>query len=72
MDNQSQMHHIDRLWQVHNARKALTELLQACENATDAGILVKLHHIGGLMELLEDIEESAFDALQNPIKIQVA
>lgn len=62
----NQTHHVDRLWQIHNARKAITGLLQACESAADAGMFVELHHIGGLMELLEEMEEQAFDALQNP------
>ncbi len=56
---------IDRLWQVHNARWAITNLLQACETAADAGVLVRLHHIGQLMELLQEIEEPIFDVLQN-------
>lgn len=57
--------HIDRLWQVHNARKAITGLLQACETSSDATMLVSLHHIGQLLFVLEEIEEPIFDALQN-------
>lgn len=64
MANQMQL--IDRLWQIHTARKGLTGLLQACENAADAGMLVQLHHIGGIMEILDEQEEKVFDKLQNP------
>ncbi|PIP98534.1 MAG: hypothetical protein COW76_20445 [Shewanella sp. CG18_big_fil_WC_8_21_14_2_50_42_11] len=59
---------IDRLWQIHNARKAIAGLLQACEQAADAGMFVQLHHIGGLLKLLEDEEEKVFDQLQNQSK----
>lgn len=72
MDDRTAMWHIDRLWQVHNARKSIRGLLQACETATDAGMLVELHNIGGLMELLEEIEQHAFDALQTPPETRVA
>ena len=66
MQNKAQrpMDHIDRLWQVHNARKAITGLLVACEQAADAGHHVHLHNIGQLMLMLEEIEEPAFEALQ--------
>ena len=57
---------IDRLWQIHNARKGLIGLLQACENAADASMLVQLHHIGGIMEILDNEEEKVFNLLQNP------
>lgn len=57
------MHLLDRLYQILTARQALTGLLQACETASDAGALVQLHHLGGLLELLDELETQVFNQL---------
>ncbi|MGE4501963.1 MAG: hypothetical protein AB7D03_03735 [Thiomicrospira sp.] len=67
----NQMHLIDRLYQILTARQAITGLLQACESASDAGMFVQLHQLGGLLELLDEMETQTLTQLNNPVK-QVA
>jgi len=56
---------IDRLWQVSEARKGLTSLLQACETSPDALELVQPHQVGHILELFEEIEKPVFEQLQH-------
>ena len=65
MTSQTNKHHqlIDKLWQIHNARKAITGLLQATEATSGVGTMVEFHQLGNLLNLLDELELTTLKAL---------
>ena len=62
--NREAQQRIDQLHQSHQARKAITGLLQATVPSSDTATLVNFQQLGQLLDLLDDYEGDIYSQLE--------